>query len=258
MSRSFARHAVLLLVVAGVVAASAGVPPPPRVGGAGSVTAFVQCGADGKSMECRLESGIVSGGFAHGTFNDTIDVNGWSRLEVWTREAPSAGAASVPASLACASDFTTSTAFAVGCVEGHLTQARIFQMLQNAKANMFPGGALPFVAQVYLDVQQAAVRLGVDANYKPHAAAMPQDAPARFWTGMASTPAHFDGLASAYNMSAPVGQNISKLDLYAVSSADDLTTLSNLASVDAARLSQLTGVPMADINPRACMAACDT
>lgn len=252
MAYSRVLHVVMLVSLSAVAVVSAGVPPPPRIGGAGSVTAFVGCGADGKSMECRLQSGIVAGGYAHGTFNDTIALNGWSNLEIWTREAPTLGAAD-PATPPCASDFTTSTAFAVGCVEGHLTQARIFQMLENAKANMFPGGALPFVAQVYLEVQQAAVRLGVDTHYKPATslARTPRDAPARFWTGMAVTLAHFDGLASAYNMTAPAGQNISKLDLYAVSSADDLTTLSNLASVDAGHLAKLTGVPVADINPGA-------
>ena len=209
-----------------------------------SITATVACAAGSSphaALSCRLSSGHANaGGTAWGTFNDTIAQNGWSQLEVWTQRADAASLRETAAS--CGVDAARILAFGVGCVEGALTQARIFQMVTNAKANLFPGGVLPTVAKLYLGVQVAAVRGGVAAHYKPiempgghatHArgsSSSSSSVETRYWQGMGVVMAHFDGLAAAYNATAPAGSNITDLELYAASSADDLGTLVNLAT----------------------------
>lgn len=96
-------------------------------GSARSVTAFVQARAGscdilgaafdaahclaGQQFTCSMRSGIVPGGAAWGTVNDTMDSTGWIQLEI---HSASANASAGLSELA--------VAFAVGCVEGHLTQ----------------------------------------------------------------------------------------------------------------------------------------
>ena len=170
-------------------------------------------------MSCTILPGIQPDGFAWGQFRDTILEDGWSHLEIWTAE--DAQARRLAASGQC-QDPRMAAAFAVGCVEGALTQGRVYQMVTNAKANMFPGGSLPFAAQAYLGVQVASVRAGIATHYQPSKPKSSRQAEgsstaSAFWSGMAVLMAHFDGLAFAYNATAPMGQNVSALDLYAVS-----------------------------------------
>lgn len=96
-------------------------------GTARSVTAFVQARAGscdvlgaafdaahclaGQQFTCSMRSGIVPGGAAWGTVNDTMGSTGWIQLEI---HSASANASAGLSELA--------VAFAVGCVEGHLTQ----------------------------------------------------------------------------------------------------------------------------------------
>lgn len=217
-------HSVVLVVLVAVAGAEEG----PRMGDGASMHSFAAAtvaSAMATPSGCKVTAGVEAGAQAIGNFSDSINSTGWARLEVW---APVSGGPMVTPTAA-----SLAAARAAGCVEGWLTHARVWQMVSNAKANLFPGGTLPTAAVLYLDSQLAWARLAAaDTNRSGDDAV--------FWGQMAHLLAQFDGLVEGYNTVAPEGRNVSALDLYAVSSGGDLETLQKLLDVSVHGSSALT------------------
>jgi hypothetical protein len=158
------------------------------------------CGRPGTADDCAQHA------FASGSFRDDSVNSGWGYLLV-------AGAASPIAPSDAAQ------AYAMGFLEGFLTQQRIYQ----AKTNLFTdyfgtGGAPSGQLAAFFSAQLAFVRNGV-ASYADSNT---------YWARMAVIMAQFDGLLAGYNAAAPSGQAVAELDLYVHNSAGDLEDLSSV------------------------------
>lgn len=168
------------------------------------VSAVVHSNSSG--MSCSIIEGESSDAAAIGAYTDDVDTNGWGSLTVDTTSAPS-------------SNSTLALAFGAGCVEGYLTQHRIYQYWTNYKANSYGPSGPSSQLTAFMTKQNQWVRQEISKN-----------APSgnKFWLGMQHLMSQFDGLVAGYQSMAPSNESFTWLDLYMNNAVGDLEDLNGL------------------------------
>ena len=159
-----------------------------------------------QNYSCSIVKGEASEAAAIGTYSDDVSTTGWGTLRVDTTVAP-------------AENTTFAVAFAAGCVEGYLTQHRIYQYWANYRANSYPGSTPPTDLVTFMQKQEGWVRDQI-AKVAPTGD--------MFWVGMAHLMSQFDGLVAGYGSAAPQNESLSAMDLYMNNAVGDLEDLNGL------------------------------